>query len=232
MISRLHKTIVSLLLSCSVATCHLQADPVACNLPCEENNCYQDGYNWKKWLGSAVLVSAATGAVVAAAAASFRQGEDGKKGAIGPVGEPGPVNLFETDASNTLTFGGSLTTLLSPPFPAGTEGTFFVTSPSGQTTSTASIALDTTSGTATTIPSITVPAIFGNYTSGLEVRIPATSVASGGTLAQNITVEASNPLILPTVLATEFPFITYSIPAPPQTIQLTGCYDYSLKHIE
>lgn len=230
MISRLHKTLMSMLLSLALAVSPLHATVNTCSEPCEENSCCQEGYNWKKWLGSAVLVGSAAGAVVAGAVATVQQGIKGKKGEIGPVGPQGPTNPFETDATNTLTFGGSVTTLLSPPFPAGTEATFFVTSPDGQTTSGASILLDTASGTIIPFPSITVPAIFGSYTTGLEVRIPPTSVASTGSLVEALTVDASNPLIPHTLVGTNFPLITYTTPAPQQIIQLDAHYDYYPQH--
>lgn len=197
MISLLHQKIVNWGLILSLAVTPLYGaineptgyyetvDAAHCEPNCKDHSCCLMRSNRNFCLGAAVLVSAAVGALIAAGASRKQRGclgPCGEKGPIGPQGKP----VFEVDG--TLTFQANFeipTAGLTNP-----QAFFFVTSPDGTITRSESFAV--VNGQVFTPHSITVPAIHGDYSMGLELAIDPLIVPVNTTAGTSFTIEPSN----------------------------------------
>lgn len=176
MISRLHQTTMNLMLTLSLATAPLHGvinkpcydtqcetiSEASCAPNCEDHSCCLMRSNPNYWLGGAVLVSAAVGALIAAGASKKKQGHQGQRGEKGPIGPQGGP-FFEVDG--TITFQATIRV-----FTAGLpnpQGIFFITSPNGSIARSESFPI--VNGQFYQSHSMTVPAIHGDYSIGLEL---------------------------------------------------------------
>lgn len=169
---------------CCAPTCDPCCPPPCCPAPCASSNC-----NW--WcIAGGLLAGAAAGAGVAAA--MDNKGKRGHDGRRGPTGDPGPVGptgpgipplpagtfleTFVVDGANTLAF---VFTYVGGTVGAGATITPFVVLPNNVVVEGNPVAFAT--GAQVIAQTLTVPAIFGDYTPGVFLSSPtaASTLVSG-----------------------------------------------------
>lgn len=225
MISRMRQLTTSLLLASSVAVAPIHAVgnnqccapncAPECTQACEEDYCCQPSCSsWGSWVGGALL-GAAAGAAAGAAVSNGKhgkhgvagpQGVQGIQGAQGATGAPG-TNPFILDGAKTIAFTGTLTPTVSL---VGSTITFFVTMPDGEIHKSAPIAGGIIAPLA--LPAITTPAMFGDYSVGVEITAGAllgigvglplaiTATPSAGPAPTTSILDATPALTLPLIV--------------------------------
>lgn len=225
MLSRISKNITHLFLTLSIAVVSLYSDTNV-YLPtyqsCEEDVCCQTRPSWGRLLTSALLASVVIGAVVGASVGNRREG---RRGPCGACGDRGPIgSCAEADGTNTVTFGGSFLSNTALP---GASLIFFVTLPDGSIIRSSPIAY--VNGL-TQLPFLTTTALFGRYSTGVELTIGPTIVPIVFTTQLNISTDPSSNIAINTVvneLATE---VNFQPSASAQAAQYTLDYTYYPEH--
>lgn len=183
----MYKCIISqlLILAMAAAPLHAVADNQCCAPPpCEEECCPTGGSNWKSWVGGAVLLGAAAGAIAGAAASKGKhgsRGRNGERGPAGPAGSEGPEGpqgpagssgssgsgSFTPDTGESLTFALESFSVEGETGLTQMLGAFFVSYPDGTVVQTSVQAIQTGLNS---FPNIVVNnPVFGEYTAGLQV---------------------------------------------------------------
>lgn len=242
MFSRLYKVTTNLFLALSIAAAPLYGEAnniylepayephyeTACS--CEENqnpHC-QTRPSWGRWLGGALLASIVIGAVVGASVGNRKEGHCGP---IGKAGDSGPVGsaFAEQDGTNTVTFEGIFNINAEPVLPSNTSVVFFVTLPDGSIIRTSPFHF--VNASLTPLPSLTVPALFGKYSVGVELTVGPILFPSIATSVQlSITADPSNNNALNTMLRDPGAVVTFQASTSNQACQVVLDYTYYPEH--